>query len=54
MIESDLIATVYSEIVNDGVYSEDVPDFRTLDMDFRLLENGQQRDLEDDSKRILE
>lgn len=54
MIESELITIVHSEIVNKGIYSEDVPDFRTIDMDFRLLEDGQQRDLEDDGKRILE
>jgi hypothetical protein len=54
MIDVDLSNIIHSEIVNKPLQSQDVPDYRTLDMDFRLLENGQQRDLEDEGKRILE
>lgn len=54
MIYSETIEKVYSNVINEQVFSEDVPDYRRLDFLIRETEQDDPRILEDDDKRILE
>jgi hypothetical protein len=45
---------VYSSVENRVIHSREDPDYRRLDTGFRLLEDEDNRDLENDTKRLLE
>lgn len=55
MIYSETIEIIYSRLINEGVFSEEDPDYRSIDQELRLLELEGARNLEDDeNKRLLE
>ncbi len=54
MIYSEIVETVYSNLENEQILSSEEPDFRFLDESIRLLEDNDERKLEDDTLRILE
>jgi hypothetical protein len=54
MIFSETITIVYSEVINNQVFSEDDPDYRRITNEFRETEQDELRDLEDGNKRLLE
>lgn len=54
MILSETIEIVHSNLVDSQVFSEEEPDYRTLDQQLRLTETPEPRNLEDENKRLLE
>lgn len=55
MTDSEItIEIVHSNLVDQGVFSEEDQDFRVLNQRFRLTEDGDVRELEDGNKRLLE
>lgn len=54
MIFSETIEIIYSNLDDDQVFSEEEPDYRTLDQQLRLTETPEPRNLEDGNKRLLE
>lgn len=54
MIFSEVIEPVYSNLTDKQVFSEEDPDYRRLNVRLRLTEDGDERDLEDENKRLLE
>lgn len=55
MILSETIEIIYSNLIDEGVFSEEDPDYRVVGQEFRLLEDEDIRNLEDDeNKRLLE
>jgi hypothetical protein len=54
MIYSETITIIYSNVVNETVFSEEDPDYRRITNEFRETESDELRDLEDDNKRLLE
>lgn len=55
MIFSETIEIIHSNVVGSGIFSEEDPDYRTLDEELRFLEDEGVRNLEDDeNKRLLE
>lgn len=54
MIYSETLEIVYSNLTTVPVFSDEDPDYRTLDQELRLTEDSEPRDLEDDNKRLLE
>lgn len=54
MIFSETIEIVHSNLVDGQVFSEEEPDYRTLDQQLRLTETSAPRNLEDENKRLLE
>lgn len=53
MIYSETIEIVFSEVVNNPVFSSEDQDYRRVEP-LRLLENSDLRITEDDNKRLLE
>ena len=54
MIYSEIVESVFSNLENDQVFSEEEPDFRFLDEIIRVTEGNEPRKLEDDNLRLLE
>lgn len=54
MILSETIEVIYSNLISERIFSEEEPDYRVPDQEFRLLENEGARNLEDENKRLLE
>lgn len=54
MIYSETIEIVYSNLEYSGIFSEQIDDYRVLDQELRLIEDGQPRNLEDENKRLIE
>lgn len=55
MIFSETIEMVYSNLIDEGVFSEEDSDYRIIHHELRLLEQEGVRNLEDDeNKRLLE
>jgi len=54
MIYSETIEKVYSNVVNQVIYSEEDPDYRRIDSQLRITEDGEVRILENEDQRIIE
>lgn len=54
MIYSETIEIVHSNVVNEPVFSEEVPDYRTLDEIIRLTEENEPVKTENDLIRLIE
>lgn len=54
MIYSETIEIVYSNVMNNPVFSEEVPDYRTLDEILRITEENEPRETENDPPRLIE
>lgn len=54
MIYSETIEIVYSNVMNEQVFSEEVPDYRTLDEILRITEQNEVRETENDLTRLIE
>lgn len=54
MIYSEAIEIIHSNLVDEQVFSEEEPDYRTLDQQLRITEEDEPRNLEDGNKRLLE
>lgn len=54
MICEENIEIVHSSLIGDTVYSEEDPDYRTLDVFLRLTEDNAPRETENDEFRTLE
>lgn len=54
MILSETIEIVYSNVVRNQIFSEDVPDYRRIEYTIRILEDGEPRITEEDETRLIE
>lgn len=54
MIYSETIEIVHSNVMNEQVFSEEVPDYRTLDEILRITEQNEVRETENDLPRLIE
>lgn len=51
---SETIEIIHSELITRGIFSEEEPDYKVLDENLRLLEDGEPRRTEENDLRTLE
>lgn len=54
MIYSETIEIVHSNVINEQIFSEEIPDYRVIEGVIRITEENEPRETENDLLRLIE